>query len=77
MELTTREAAEKLGVSLRQIQTLIKQERLPAEKRGRDWLIKEEDLELVKDRPKTGRPPKAKDDETLKENPASGLERQN
>jgi excisionase family DNA binding protein len=58
--LTTREVAERLGISLRQVQTLIKQERLPAEKRGRDWFIKENDLELVKERPKTGRPPKVK-----------------
>lgn len=58
MELTTKEAAEKLGVSVRQIQTLIGQNRLPAYKRGRDWFIKEEDLELVKHRPITGRPKK-------------------
>ncbi len=58
MELTTNEAAEKLGVGIRQIQTLIKQNRLPATKRGRDWFIKEEDLELVKHRPITGRPKK-------------------
>jgi len=58
MELTTNEAAEKLGVGIRQIQTLIKNNRLPAIKRGRDWFIKEEDLELVKERKKTGRPKK-------------------
>lgn len=58
MDLTTREAAEKLGVSVRQIQTLIGQERLPARKFGRDWLIKEEDLKLVEHRPITGRPKK-------------------
>ena len=58
MELTTVEAAEKLGIGIRQVQTLIKQNRLPATKRGRDWFIKEEDLELVKDRPITGRPKK-------------------
>jgi len=58
MELTTQEAAEKLGVGIRQIQTLIKQNRLPAQKRGRDWFINEADLEWVKDRPITGRPKK-------------------
>lgn len=60
MELTTTEAAEKLGVGLRQVQNLIKQGRLPAVKRGRDWFIKEEDLKLesVKNRPITGRPKK-------------------
>lgn len=61
MELTTKEVAEKLGISVRQVQTLIKNERLPAEKRGRDWFVKEEDLKLVEERPKTGRPPKAKE----------------
>lgn len=60
MELTTTEAAEKLGVGLRQVQSLIKQGRLPAVKRGRDWFIDENDLELesVKNRPITGRPKK-------------------
>lgn len=60
MELTTKEAAEKLGVGLRQIQTLIKQGRLPARKRGRDWFINEAALEMVKERPITGRPKKEK-----------------
>ncbi len=60
MDLTTKEAAAKLGVSVRQIQTLIGQKRLPAVKRGRDLFIKEKDLELVKYRPKTGRPKKVK-----------------
>ncbi len=58
MELTTLEAAKKLGVGIRQIQTLIKNNRLPAQKRGRDWFINEEDLKLVEHRPITGRPKK-------------------
>ncbi len=58
MELTTTEAAERLKVGIRQVQKLIKDGRLPARKRGRDWFIKEEDLELVKERPITGRPKK-------------------
>lgn len=58
MELTTKEAAENLGVSVRQIQTLISRNRLPARKFGRDWIIREEDLELVRHRPITGRPKK-------------------
>jgi len=58
MELTTKEAAENLGVGIRQVQTLIEQGRLPATKRGRDWFIKKEDLELVRERPITGRPKK-------------------
>jgi hypothetical protein len=38
---------------------MIKAGRLPAEKIGRDYFIKENDLKLVADR-KPGRPPKAK-----------------
>jgi len=55
-ELTTKEAAEKLGISVRQVQTLIGLKRLPAEKKGRDWFVLESDLELVRERKKTGRP---------------------
>jgi excisionase family DNA binding protein len=55
--LTTRDVAERLGVSLRHVQTLIKQGKLPAEKLGRDYVVKESDLKLVQRRPK-GRPPK-------------------
>ena len=55
--LTTKEVAERLGVTLPRVHTLIKEERLPAEKMGRDYFIKEEDLKLVANR-KTGRPPK-------------------
>jgi excisionase family DNA binding protein len=60
MELiTTRDAAEKLGVSILRVQQLIWDGRLPAQKMGRDYLIKKEDLKLVADR-KPGRPPKPK-----------------
>lgn len=58
--LTTKEAAEKLGVTVTRVQQLILAGRLPAEKKGRDYFISEEDLKLVEDR-KPGRPPKAKD----------------
>ncbi|HYP02865.1 MAG TPA: helix-turn-helix domain-containing protein [Pyrinomonadaceae bacterium] len=57
--LTTQEAAERLGISAIRVRQLISAGRLPAEKFGRDYMIKEEDLELVADR-KPGRPPKAK-----------------
>jgi len=57
--LTTRDVAERLGVSLRQVQTLIKQGKLPAAKIGRDYVVNESDLKFVQHRPK-GRPPKAK-----------------
>lgn len=62
-ELTTKEVAEELGISLRQVQTLIQRNRLPATKKGRDWFVLESDLELVRERKKTGRPPKPKDDD--------------
>jgi excisionase family DNA binding protein len=55
--LTTKDAAAALGISLRQVQTLVKQGKLPARKIGRDYVINESDLRLVKHRPK-GRPPK-------------------
>jgi excisionase family DNA binding protein len=55
--LTTQEAAERLGVSVRWVQALIKAERLPARKHGRDWLIDPSDLEPLRDL-KPGRPPK-------------------
>lgn len=57
--LTTKQAAERLGISIPRIHQLINEGRLPAEKVGRDYVIKEEDLRLVEDR-KVGRPPKAK-----------------
>jgi excisionase family DNA binding protein len=57
--LTTKQAAERLGVSIGRIHQLINEGRLPAEKLGRDYVIREEDLKLVEDR-KVGRPPKAK-----------------
>ena len=57
--LTTKEVAEKLGVSVGRIQQLIAEGRLPATKIGQTNLVKESDLKLVKDR-KTGRPSKDK-----------------
>lgn len=57
--LTTKEVAERLGVSIRRIQALITSGNLPATKLGRDYVIKESDLKLVEDR-KPGRPSKKK-----------------
>ena len=59
--LSVKESAEILGVNRQRIQALITEERLPARKIGNSYVIKESDLELVKDR-KTGRPPKVKDE---------------
>jgi excisionase family DNA binding protein len=55
--LTTKEVAERLGVTQQRVQAMIKDGRLPAQKMGRDWFVNEEDLKLVEDR-KPGRPPK-------------------
>jgi excisionase family DNA binding protein len=55
--LTTQEAAERLGVSAIRVRQLIAEGRLPAEKFGRDYMIREGDLKLVSDR-KPGRPSK-------------------
>lgn len=57
--LTTKEAAEKLGVSPARVRQLVLAGDLPAEKFGRDLMIKEVDLKLVQERP-IGRPPTKK-----------------
>ena len=57
--LTTREAAEILGVTVGRVQQLVAEGRLPSVKVGRDRFILESDLGLVSGR-KTGRPPKPK-----------------
>jgi len=57
--LTTQEAAKKLDVSVRRIVALINSGNLPSSRIGRSHVIKETDLELVKDR-RPGRPPKEK-----------------
>jgi excisionase family DNA binding protein len=44
--VNTSEAADILGVSRKMVQSLIKRGRLPAEKIGRDWMIKREDVEM-------------------------------
>jgi excisionase family DNA binding protein len=61
MSLTTSQAAAKLGVSVSRVQQFIKEGRLPAEKLGRDYIIRPKDLAKVKDR-KPGRPKKDKRD---------------
>lgn len=49
--LTTAEAAERLGLSVRHVQTLIEQGRLPAKKFGHAWQIKRRDVEAFTRRP--------------------------
>ena len=53
--ISTQEAGKKLGITRRRVTTLIAEGRLPAVKIGRDWIIKEKDLEKVDVR-KPGRP---------------------
>lgn len=55
--LTTKETAEKLGVSTGRIRQMVMNGQLPAEKFGRDLMIKQSDIKTVANR-KTGRPPK-------------------
>jgi excisionase family DNA binding protein len=46
-KITTAEAARRLNKTIRHVQWLITEGKLPAEKVGRDYLIDEADLELV------------------------------
>ena len=55
--LTTKETAEKLGVSTGRVRQMILAGQLAAEKFGRDLMIKETDIKAVRNR-KTGRPKK-------------------
>jgi excisionase family DNA binding protein len=56
--LTTRQVAEKLGVSDTRVRAMIKAGQLPVQKFGHIHMINEDDLKLVENR-KVGRPPKA------------------
>ncbi len=56
--ITTKEAAQILNVSEGRIRQLVADGRLPAVKVGQTNLVKESDLELVRERKRTGRPPK-------------------
>ncbi|HEV2880323.1 MAG TPA: helix-turn-helix domain-containing protein [Pyrinomonadaceae bacterium] len=69
--LTTKEAAARLGISVMRVQQLIWDGRLPAEKMGRDYFIKEGDLKLVEDR-KPGRPRKTQDEKASKQTSKKG-----
>jgi len=53
--LGTRDAATGLGITPRRVVALIRAGRLPALRVGRSWVIREADLELVKER-RPGRP---------------------
>ena len=56
--LTTRQAAEKLGVSERRVRALIKEGKLTAHQLGREYAIEEQALNDVRIYGKPGRPPR-------------------
>ena len=56
--LTTKETAEKLGVTVGRVRQMVIAGQLSAEKFGRDLMINETDIKAVSNR-KTGRPKKA------------------
>ncbi len=56
--LTTKDAAEKLGVSARRIRALITGGKLKAHQLGREYAIEESALNTVQIYGKSGRPPK-------------------
>ena len=66
--LTTKETAEKLGISTGRVRQMILAGQLEAEKFGRDLMIKENDIQAVENR-KTGRPPKKAENKNGKSKP--------
>jgi len=58
--LTTKQAAERLGVSERRIRAMIKEGKLRAHQLGREYAIEETALKGVRTYGKPGRPPKGK-----------------
>lgn len=58
--LSVAEAAEKLGVTRARVNQFINENRLPAQRIGRSFVIREKDLSLVENR-KTGRPTRTKE----------------
>lgn len=63
--LTTEEAAARLGVTAARVRQLILSGQLPARKFAKVNMIDARDLELVKDRPKAGRPRKGQTEGTI------------
>jgi excisionase family DNA binding protein len=57
--ITTTEAAERLGISSARVRQLVLRGDLPATKAGPLNLVKVSDLDLVRNRPAAGRPPKS------------------
>lgn len=67
--ISTKEAAERLKISVRRVQALIASGKLPAEKIGNSFAIKERDLKLISSRkngrPQNGKRPEEKDWDAL------------
>lgn len=61
--LTTNEAAVELNVTAIRVRALIRDGRISAVKFGRDYVIKEKDLDIVRER-KPGRPKKGESNQT-------------
>jgi excisionase family DNA binding protein len=57
--LTTKEVAQRLGLSTRRVITLIEEGKLKARQPGREYLIEEEELKKVRVYGKRGRPSNA------------------
>jgi excisionase family DNA binding protein len=57
--LSTKEAAERLGLTLRAVQKMIEAGRLEATKVGRDYIIRADALNSITRASKAGRPPKS------------------
>ncbi len=66
--LTTKEVAKRLGITIRRVQAMISDKRLPARRREGEWKIKETDLLTVADR-KPGRPPNEKSSQATNAKP--------
>ncbi len=57
--ISVAEAAKILGVTRARVNQFITDKRLPAQRIGRSFAIREENLQLIQNR-RTGRPPKTK-----------------
>lgn len=59
--LTAAQAAQRLGLSLRQVQDLAKEGRLPAIRPGKEWLFRAAEIDALPARRSVGRPAGARD----------------
>lgn len=67
--LSTKEAADKLGITEVRVRALLEKNLLDGTKVGRTWVVSEESVEArIRQKPRAGRPPKQKELEP-QENP--------